>query len=98
MVSLPKFETKTKYDLKTDLIDLGMPDVFTSSADLGDLSDNDGLYVDRATHDAYVQVNEEGTEAAAVTAISMSESEPPPPPTSTPTARSCLPYTTSRAA
>ena len=77
-VSLPKFETKTKYDLKTDLIDLGMPDVFTSSADLGDLSDNDSLYVDRATHDAYVKVNEEGTEAAAVTVIAMRESAPPP--------------------
>ncbi len=78
VVSLPKFETKTKYDLKTDLIDLGMSDVFTSRADLGDLSDNDSLYVDRATHDAYVKVNEEGTEAAAVTVITLRESAPPP--------------------
>ena len=78
VVSLPKFETKTKYDLQKNLVDLGMPDVFTAIADLSGLSDNDNLYVDRATHDAYVKVNEEGTEAAAVTVISMSESQPPP--------------------
>ena len=78
VVSLPKFETKTKYDLQKRLVDLGMPDVFTAIADLSGLSDNGNLYVDRATHDAYVKVNEEGTEAAAVTVISMSESEPPP--------------------
>ena len=78
VVSLPKFETKTKYDLQKSLVDLGMPDVFTAIADLSGLSDNDNLYVDRATHDAYVKVNEEGTEAAAVTVISMSESQPPP--------------------
>ena len=78
VVSLPKFETKTTYELQKPLIDLGMSDVFTPSADLSDLSDNDSLYVNRATHDAYVKVNEAGTEAAAVTVISMSESEPPP--------------------
>ena len=79
LVSLPKFEIKTNYDLKRSLTEMGMPDVFISFADLGWLSNN-ALYVDRATHDAYVKVNEEGTEAAAVTAMAMSVEEHPPPP------------------
>ena len=80
VVSLPKFEIKTNYDLKRSFTELGMPAVFTSFADLAGLSNNGSLYVDRATHDAYVKVNEEGTEAAAVTAMAMSVEEPPPPP------------------
>jgi len=79
LVSLPKFEIKTNHDLKRSLTEMGMPDVFTSFADLGGLSNN-ALYVDRATHDAYVKVNEEGTEAAAVTVVAMSVTQPPPPP------------------
>ena len=58
-----------------------MPDVFSSGrADLSGISELASLYVDKALHDAYVKVNEEGTEAAAVTAIVMAESLPPPPP------------------
>ena len=80
VVSLPKFEIKMNYDLKRSLTEMGMPAVFTSFADLGGLSNNGALYIDRATHDAYVKVNEEGTEAAAVTAMAISVTEPPPPP------------------
>ena len=84
LVSLPKFETRTNYDLKQDLTAMGMPDVFLENiADLGGLADlallPGNLYVEKATHDAYVKVNEEGTEAAAVTTIVVGiESETPP--------------------
>ena len=77
LVSLPKFEIKTNYDLNRSLTEMGMPAVFTS-ADLSGLSNNSALYVDRATHDAYVKVNEEGTEAAAATTIDDTTMYSPP--------------------
>ena len=84
LVSLPKFETRTNYDLKQDLTEMGMPDAFDEElADLSGLANlallPANLYVGKATHDAYVKVNEEGTEAAAVTTIVIGiESETPP--------------------
>lgn len=79
VVSLPKFEMKTKYDLGDYLFPpLGMTDAFDAGAAdllgiLGIAPDEeyhgDNLYVTKATQDAYVKVNEEGTEAAAVTTI-----------------------------
>ena len=84
IVSMPKFETKTKYQLNDHLIAMGMPDVFDLyDADLSGIGISSGgnLYVSNATQDAYVKVNEEGTEAAAVTTIVFSTvSVPPPPP------------------
>ena len=83
-MSLPKFETRTNYDLKQDLTEMGMPDAFDEElADLSGLANlallPANLYVGKATHDAYVKVNEEGTEAAAVTTIVIGiESETPP--------------------
>ena len=83
VVSLPKFEIKTGYDLKSSLIQMGMPDAFDKRlADLSGIADlsllRGNLYVDKAKHDAYVKVNEEGTEAAAVTTIVIAiESMPP---------------------
>ena len=84
LVSLPKFETRTNYDLKKSLKEMGMPDAFDKKlADLSGLADLalllGNLYVEKATHDAYVKVTEEGTEAAAVTTIVVAiESELPP--------------------
>ncbi len=80
IVSMPKFEVKTKYELNPYLIDLGMIDAFhEKAADLlgilgvppGGLHPGANLYVHKALHDAYVSVNEEGTEAAAVTTIEL---------------------------
>ena len=81
IVSIPKFEAKTNYQLNGHLIAMGMPDVFISGvADLSGIGPV-GLYVTKAIQDAYVKVNEEGTEAAAVTTIIGGiESLPPPPP------------------
>ena len=73
LVMMPKFETKTEYELKDHLINMGMPDVFfPDSADLSGIvpvEPGRNLYVTKALHDAYVKLDERGTEAAAVTAI-----------------------------
>ena len=73
IVSVPKFTTKTHYDLMGPLSSLGVSDVFDfGMADLSGIAyvpPDQNLYVFKAIHDAYVDVNEEGTEAAAVTTI-----------------------------
>ena len=74
-VSIPKFETKTHYDLIPKLKDLGITLIF-EGGDFSGISDSD-MFVAKATQDAYVNVNEEGTEAAAVTALVMIETAPP---------------------
>lgn len=84
-LQIPKFEVKTHYELNGPLTDMGMMNVFNKS--LSDLSGmaylkpDETLSVERAIQDAYVNVNEEGTEAAAVTAIIgfFQESVPLPP-------------------
>ena len=66
-VSIPKFDVKTHYDLIEILKRLDVTDVFDPRlSDLSGMADGD-LYVSKALHDAYVKINEEGTEAAAVT-------------------------------
>ena len=74
-VSIPKFETKTHYDLIPGLKDLGITLIF-GGGDLGGISDT-YMFVEKATQDAYVNVNEEGTEAAAVTALVLTETVSP---------------------
>ena len=78
VVKMPKFTMKTSYDLEEALSDLGMPAAFTGAADFSGISP--GLFVGKALHDAFVDVNEEGTEAAAVTTMTMEESMRPAPP------------------
>ncbi len=79
VVLMPKFEMKTNYLLNDHLKSLGMPDVFEAlSSDLTGIGPSHyPLYVTKATQDAYVKVNESGTEAAAVTtAIIVRDSGP----------------------
>lgn len=70
-VSLPKFTFKTHYSLKEPLNKMGMNVVFTDDADLSRINGIGELKIDFALHDAFVEVNEEGTEAAAITTIGI---------------------------
>ena len=69
---MPKFKMETEYDLIPHLKNLGMTDVFDpKKADLSGIANIllENLFVAKALQKAYVDVNEKGTEAAAVTAI-----------------------------
>lgn len=70
-IQLPKFKMDCRFDLTKVLNDMGMPSAF--SADNADLSGIDGiphnLYVSASAHQANIDVNEKGTEAAAATHV-----------------------------
>ncbi|XP_028659848.1 leukocyte elastase inhibitor-like isoform X1 [Erpetoichthys calabaricus] len=69
-VSLPRFKLEQSYDLKEVLINMGVVDAFDMCrADLSGMSPKDDLYLSKAVHKSFVEVNEEGTEAAAATAM-----------------------------
>jgi serpin B len=77
-VMIPKFSLSTDYDLIEILPEMGVSSMFDASADFGKMTKNsDGLYVYKAVHKAFVDVSEEGTEAAAATGLAGFESGPP---------------------
>ncbi|XP_069469638.1 serpin B6-like [Ambystoma mexicanum] len=68
-VKLPRFKLEEKYNLKSILSSMGMSDVFIEGkADLTGMSARSDLFLSQVFHQAMVEVNEEGTEAAASTA------------------------------
>jgi serpin B len=67
-VYLPKFKTTGKYELKEPLIQMGMVKAFTDQADFSNISDIN-LLISRIIHSTYCSVDQEGTEAAAVTIV-----------------------------
>jgi len=77
-IYLPKFEIETPlYELNQNLITLGMPSAFGGSADFSGLDGVGGLFISQVLHKAFIEVNEEGTEAAAATAVIMFETSFP---------------------
>ena len=71
IVYFPKFVMETKYSLPGVLSAMGMPTAFTRAADFSGMDGTKNLYIDDVIHQAFVEVNEEGTEAAAATAVVM---------------------------
>ncbi len=77
VVSLPRFKLETKYFMNDDLIEMGMPTAFSDSADFSDMTGGRDLFIGSVIHQAFVEVNEEGTEAAAATGVVMPTSAMP---------------------
>lgn len=76
-LSLPKFNLETNYNLVPYMQDLGMKDAFTMRADFSKMTDSKGLYISSVIHKAFIEVDEAGTEAAAVTAILVGKTSIP---------------------
>ncbi|MFC1498558.1 serpin family protein [Verrucomicrobiota bacterium] len=75
-VYLPRFKmTWGTFELNKPLQDLGMRRAFGSGADFSGMDGTRSLFIGLVLHKAFVEVNEEGTEAAAATAVIMRKSE-----------------------
>lgn len=71
-LSLPRFKLEESYDMGAVLRDLGMTDAFDEAcADFSGMSARRELTLSKVVHKSFVEVNEEGTEAAAATAAVM---------------------------
>ncbi len=71
-VFLPKFEFEYENSLTDNLKTLGMIDAFSQgNANFSEISDQTGLSISKVKHKTYIKVDEKGTEAAAVTAVTI---------------------------
>jgi len=70
-IFIPKFKFETKYFMAKALSDMGMPTAFGSTADFSGMDGTRDLFIQNVIHQAFVEVNEEGTEAAAATGVVM---------------------------
>jgi serpin B len=75
IVSLPKFKMTSSFELGQTLSSMGMPDAFGPKANFsgmdGEVDLYKKLYISAVIHKAFADCNEEGTEAAAATAVVM---------------------------
>jgi len=69
-VQLPRFAVRSPVDLKTTLTKMGLESVFSQSADFRRMSESP-LKVDSMVHEAYISVDESGTEGAAATGAAI---------------------------
>ncbi len=66
---LPKFKLTSEFELSDVLKKMGMPHPFSSQADFSGITGKMDLMIDKVIHKAFVEVSEQGTEAAASTAV-----------------------------
>ncbi len=70
-VYIPKFKMETRYALREVLYEMGIKNAFTMTADFSGITGKKELFISKVIHKAFVEVNEEGTEAAAATGVVM---------------------------
>ncbi len=80
MLGLPSFKLETEFSLNSAMKALGLSRAFSEQAEFNRITAEKGMFISSAIHKAFVEVNEEGTEAAAITMMEMqceSYQEPP---------------------
>jgi len=70
-LALPRFRVEAAFDLVPVLRRLGVTEAFTRQADFSGITEAERLLIGAVAHKAYVDVDEQGTEAAAATAITF---------------------------
>jgi len=77
-IKIPKFEMQQEMNLRDMLINMGMRNAFgITEADLTGISEEAQLYISEVVQKTYIKVNEEGTEAAAVSGVGISTTSMP---------------------
>ena len=70
-IFLPRFKMESGFALNGSLTSMGMPNAFGPTADFSGMDGTQLLFISGVFHKAWVEVNEEGTEAAAATAVTV---------------------------
>ena len=78
-IKFPRFKQECKFQLREPIYNLGMHLIFLEGGNLNGIAEDPELCVSRIIHKTFVEVNEEGTEAAAVTAIEVVATSVGPP-------------------
>jgi serpin B len=76
-LTMPKFEFTSDFNLSDALQAMGMTDAFSDSADFSGITNKADLAISDVIHKAFISVDEEGTEAAAATAVIVSQTSMP---------------------
>lgn len=70
---LPKFKVESRYKLKETLMAMGMVKAFTGKANFNKMNGRSDLMIDNVIHQSFIEIDEQGTEAAAATAVVVRE-------------------------
>ena len=77
ILAVPKFKMTSEFELGKTLKSMGMANAFSGAADFSGMTGRRDLFISEVVHKAFVEVNEEGTEAAAATAVVMKRGPAP---------------------
>lgn len=78
-IQFPKFKYEYEIKLNDVLTEMGMGIAFSSSADFTGINKDGSLFIDYVKHKSFIEVNEKGTEAAAVTVVAIGRTSAGPP-------------------
>ena len=76
-IAMPKLETECNLELGNALAAMGMDQAFSTRADFSRIDGSKELYISKVLHKTYLKIDEEGTEAAASTAIDLAPKSAP---------------------